>query len=148
VTFIFIHSVIIYVVFFGACMRCTRLCSLKSGVIGTATARRRTPRQSTPPDDWLHPTSQGGRPRCGRRLSRWATSPWTALARRCRGCTCLKTMSLFSSTTSGARYPRERHLVVIRFASDARLGLQISNESRRILVFFSFSNLYGNWFSV
>jgi hypothetical protein len=31
VTFISIHSVIIYVVFFGACMRCTRLCSLKSG---------------------------------------------------------------------------------------------------------------------
>jgi hypothetical protein len=33
VTFISIHSVIIYVVFFGACMRCTRLCSLKPGVI-------------------------------------------------------------------------------------------------------------------
>jgi hypothetical protein len=32
VTFIFIHSVIIYVVFFGACMRYTRLCSLKPGV--------------------------------------------------------------------------------------------------------------------
>jgi transposase InsO family protein len=32
VTFISIHSVIIYVVFFGACMRCTRLCSLKPGV--------------------------------------------------------------------------------------------------------------------
>jgi hypothetical protein len=31
VTFISIHSVIIYVVFFGACMRCTRLCSLKPG---------------------------------------------------------------------------------------------------------------------
>jgi hypothetical protein len=31
VTFIAIHSVIIYVVFFGACMRCTRLCPLKSG---------------------------------------------------------------------------------------------------------------------
>jgi hypothetical protein len=31
-TFISIHSVIIYVVFFGACMRCTRLCSLKPGV--------------------------------------------------------------------------------------------------------------------
>jgi hypothetical protein len=30
-TFISIHSVIIYVVFFGACMRCTRLCSLKPG---------------------------------------------------------------------------------------------------------------------
>jgi hypothetical protein len=29
--FIYIHSVIIYVVFFGACMRCTRLCSLKPG---------------------------------------------------------------------------------------------------------------------
>jgi hypothetical protein len=29
VTFISIHSVIIYVVFFGACMRCTRLCSSK-----------------------------------------------------------------------------------------------------------------------
>jgi hypothetical protein len=31
VTFISIHSVIIYVVFFGACMRCTRLCPLKPG---------------------------------------------------------------------------------------------------------------------
>jgi hypothetical protein len=33
VTLISIHSVIIYVVFFGACMRCTRLCPLKPGVI-------------------------------------------------------------------------------------------------------------------
>lgn len=32
VKFISIHSVIIYVVFFGACMRCTRLCSLNPGV--------------------------------------------------------------------------------------------------------------------
>jgi hypothetical protein len=32
VTFISIHSFIIYVVFFGACMRCIRLCSLKPGV--------------------------------------------------------------------------------------------------------------------
>jgi hypothetical protein len=32
VTFKSIHSVIIYVVFFGACMRCTRLCPLKPGV--------------------------------------------------------------------------------------------------------------------
>jgi hypothetical protein len=32
VTFISIHSVIIYVVFFGACIRCTRLCSLNPGV--------------------------------------------------------------------------------------------------------------------
>jgi hypothetical protein len=39
VTFISIHYVIIYVVFFGACMRCTRLCSLKPGV---------TPRISSP----------------------------------------------------------------------------------------------------
>jgi hypothetical protein len=31
VTFISIHSVITYVVFFGACMRCTRLCPLKPG---------------------------------------------------------------------------------------------------------------------
>jgi hypothetical protein len=31
VTFISIHSVIVYVVFFGACMRCTQLCSLKLG---------------------------------------------------------------------------------------------------------------------
>jgi hypothetical protein len=30
-TFISRHSIIIYVVFFGACMRCTRLCSLKPG---------------------------------------------------------------------------------------------------------------------
>jgi hypothetical protein len=32
VKFISIHSVIIYVVFFGACMRCTRLCPLNPGV--------------------------------------------------------------------------------------------------------------------
>ena len=32
VTFISIHSVIIYVVSFGACMRCTRLCPLNPGV--------------------------------------------------------------------------------------------------------------------
>jgi hypothetical protein len=32
-TFISIHSVIIYVVSFGACMRCTRLCPLKPGVL-------------------------------------------------------------------------------------------------------------------
>jgi hypothetical protein len=31
VTFISIHSVIIYVVFFGACMRCTRLCPSNPG---------------------------------------------------------------------------------------------------------------------
>jgi hypothetical protein len=33
VTFISIHYVIICVVFFGACMRCTRLCPLKPGVL-------------------------------------------------------------------------------------------------------------------
>jgi hypothetical protein len=33
VTFISIHSVIIYVVFFGACMRCTRIFPLKPGVL-------------------------------------------------------------------------------------------------------------------
>jgi hypothetical protein len=32
VTYFSIHSVIIYVVFFGACMSCTRLCLLNSGV--------------------------------------------------------------------------------------------------------------------
>jgi hypothetical protein len=32
VTFISIHSVILYVVSFGTCMRCTRLCPLKPGV--------------------------------------------------------------------------------------------------------------------
>jgi hypothetical protein len=32
VIFSSIHYVIIYVVFFGACMRCTRLCSLNPGV--------------------------------------------------------------------------------------------------------------------
>jgi hypothetical protein len=32
VSFISIHSVIIYIVFFGTCMRCTRLCSLNPGV--------------------------------------------------------------------------------------------------------------------
>ena len=31
VTFSSIHYVIIYVIFFGACMRCTRLCPLKPG---------------------------------------------------------------------------------------------------------------------
>jgi hypothetical protein len=34
VIFISIHSVIIYVVFFGAYMRCIGLCPLNSGVIG------------------------------------------------------------------------------------------------------------------
>jgi hypothetical protein len=44
VTFISIHSVIIYVVFFGACMRCTRLCSLKPGVTaGTSRGQEDTP---------------------------------------------------------------------------------------------------------
>jgi hypothetical protein len=33
VTFISIHSIVIYVVFFGACMRCTWLCPLKPGVL-------------------------------------------------------------------------------------------------------------------
>jgi hypothetical protein len=41
-TFISIHSVIIYVVFFGACMRCTRLCSLKPGVTGHLVPTRTT----------------------------------------------------------------------------------------------------------
>jgi hypothetical protein len=36
-TFISIHSVIIYVVFFGACMRCTRLCPLKPRVLHSQT---------------------------------------------------------------------------------------------------------------
>jgi hypothetical protein len=45
VTFISIHSVIIYVVFFSACMRCTRLCPLKprcdrSGIRGMLTVGR------------------------------------------------------------------------------------------------------------
>jgi hypothetical protein len=44
VTFISIHSVIIYVVFFGACMRCTWLCPLKPGVL-----------QSTSPTTTLSP---------------------------------------------------------------------------------------------
>jgi hypothetical protein len=39
VTFISIHSVIIYVVSFGACMRCTRLCPLNPGVTGTNPAK-------------------------------------------------------------------------------------------------------------
>jgi hypothetical protein len=44
VTFISVHFVIIYVVFFGACMRCTRLCSLKpecdrSGIRGNVECR-------------------------------------------------------------------------------------------------------------
>jgi hypothetical protein len=45
VTFISIHCVIIYVVFFDVCMRCTRLCPLKpgcdrSGIRGMLTAGR------------------------------------------------------------------------------------------------------------
>jgi hypothetical protein len=42
VTFISIHSIIIYVVFFGACMRCTRLCSLKPGVTAIEVRRGRS----------------------------------------------------------------------------------------------------------
>jgi hypothetical protein len=49
VTFIAIHSVIIYVVFFGTCMRCTWLCSLNLGVtresqrVGETTVAIKTP---------------------------------------------------------------------------------------------------------
>jgi hypothetical protein len=42
VTFISIRSVIIYVVFFGVCMRCTRLCPLNSGVTHCAYIERQT----------------------------------------------------------------------------------------------------------
>jgi hypothetical protein len=48
VTFISIHSVIIYVVFFGACMRCTRLCSLKPGVTSSWTTTPPSPSPSPP----------------------------------------------------------------------------------------------------
>jgi hypothetical protein len=45
VTFISIHSVIIYVVFFDACMRCTRLCPLKPGCDSSPSCGlRRSPR--------------------------------------------------------------------------------------------------------
>jgi hypothetical protein len=37
VIFISIHYVIIYVVFFGACMRCTRICSLNLGMTNMCT---------------------------------------------------------------------------------------------------------------
>jgi hypothetical protein len=47
-TFISIHSVIIYVVFFGACMRCTRLCPLKPGVTCSQTPDHR--------GEFLHPS--------------------------------------------------------------------------------------------
>jgi hypothetical protein len=54
VTFISIHSVIIYVVFFGACMRCTRLCPLnpkcyKSGIKGMLTVGRNLDRNRQNP---------------------------------------------------------------------------------------------------
>jgi hypothetical protein len=56
VTFISIHSVIIYVVFFGACMRCTRLCPLKPGVtlaplpLGPSCRPHVFPMPARPPD--------------------------------------------------------------------------------------------------
>jgi hypothetical protein len=52
--FISIHSVIIYVVFFGACMRCTWLCSLKPGVTkGKWSTRRRQGFHSTLPVSFI-----------------------------------------------------------------------------------------------
>jgi hypothetical protein len=58
VTFISIHSVIIYVVFFGACMRCTRLCPLKpecdrSGIRGMLTVGRNLDRTGQPLSTYL-----------------------------------------------------------------------------------------------
>jgi hypothetical protein len=47
VTFISIHSIIIYVVFFDACMRCTRLCPLKPGC-DTAPPASRAPGNPMP----------------------------------------------------------------------------------------------------
>jgi hypothetical protein len=47
-TFISIHSVIIYVVFFGACMRCTRLCPLKPGVTLWRGAHSSVPQEAGP----------------------------------------------------------------------------------------------------
>jgi hypothetical protein len=44
-TFISIHSVITYVVFFGACMRCTRLCPLKPGCDRVGAAKKRGTRE-------------------------------------------------------------------------------------------------------
>jgi hypothetical protein len=43
VTFIFIHSVIICVVFFGAYMRCTWLCPLKPGVTDSVAEEEQVP---------------------------------------------------------------------------------------------------------
>jgi hypothetical protein len=53
-TFISIHSIIIYVVFFGACIRCTRLCPLKpgcdrSGIRGMLTVGRNLDRNGQNP---------------------------------------------------------------------------------------------------
>jgi hypothetical protein len=58
VTFISIHSVIIYVIFFGACMRCTRLCPLetgcdRSGIRGMLTVGRNLDRNGQPLHTYL-----------------------------------------------------------------------------------------------
>jgi hypothetical protein len=60
-TFISIHSVIIYVVFFGACMRCTRLCSFKARVLqaGGSAGHPRGLGQPSPED--VSPTRGLGR---------------------------------------------------------------------------------------
>jgi hypothetical protein len=53
-TFISIHFVIIYVVFFGACMRCTRLYSLKPGVTVLPVAHQAlSGAQAEQPTNWL-----------------------------------------------------------------------------------------------
>jgi hypothetical protein len=57
VTFISIHSVIIYVVFFGACMRCTRLCPLKPGVLQKQKEIAEAVAQQTQPKQVMHTAS-------------------------------------------------------------------------------------------
>jgi hypothetical protein len=63
VTFISIHSVIIYVVFFGACMRCTRLCPLKLGVtLSQGRGPHPDPTSGSPMDPCGGPGSAYGNP--------------------------------------------------------------------------------------
>jgi hypothetical protein len=57
VTFISIHSVIICVVFFGAYMRCTRLCPLNPGVTNWPLRGQMLGRRRTRPPRLMIPTS-------------------------------------------------------------------------------------------
>jgi hypothetical protein len=109
-TFISIHSVIICVVFFGACMRCTWLCSLKPGVTVDYTCRRFETRgcldrrvncRRVPQPRWVDArrSAKGGGSR--REMSvRGGISRPSCLSRAQVGCACSRRLQ--ASTREGA----------------------------------------------